>query len=284
MDVTRPISHRSSIIKAILLWTLHDYPGFGEISGTLYFLLLVYVTSNYLSRCNDSSKQCLHKQTGLSTAGHNACPICGPSLVTKRPSLLGKVIYPNNHRFLPPTHSKYLPPSNGKQPLHWNMSDWAKHWDEHHAHIPPNNSHPRGMSRYSILLTLPYQAKLKIQHLLDPMHVFKNVGQALWDHIIGKKDSLGAREDLRVIRCLPPSASPRMGTCGKAILPKAPWILSKVEQERMKGFITSICTSIGYMCLLRGAFTKTKQGDCMQLYGLKSHDWHTVLQVINHFY
>ena len=31
MDDTRPISHRSSIIKAILLWTLHDYPGFGEI-------------------------------------------------------------------------------------------------------------------------------------------------------------------------------------------------------------------------------------------------------------
>ena len=111
------------------------------------------------------------------------------------------------------------------------------------------------------------------------MHVFKNVGQALWDHITGKKDSLGAREDLRVIGHLPPSTSPCMGTRGKVILPKAPWILSKVEQERMKGVITSICTPIGYMCSLRGAFTKTKQGGPTQLYGLKSHDWHKVLQV-----
>ena len=53
MDVTRPISHRSSIIKAILLWTLHDYLEFGEILGTQYILLLVRVYSNYLSRCND---------------------------------------------------------------------------------------------------------------------------------------------------------------------------------------------------------------------------------------
>ena len=159
------------------------------------------------------------------------------------------------------------------------MSDWAKHWDEHHAHIPPLNSHPRGMSQYSILLTSPYWAKLMIQHLLDPMHVFKNVGQALWDHIIGKKDPLGAREDLRVIGRLPPSASPRMGTHGKMILPKAPWILSKVEQERMKGVITSIRTPTGYMRSLRGAFTRAKQGGPTQLYGLKSHDWHKVLQV-----
>ena len=111
------------------------------------------------------------------------------------------------------------------------------------------------------------------------MHFFMNVGQALWDHITGKKDSLGTREDLRIIGHLPSSASPRMGTRGKMILPKAPWILSKVEQERMKGVITSICTPTGYMRSLRGAFTKAKQGGPTQLYGLRSHNWHKVLQV-----
>ena len=70
-----------------------------------------------------------------------------------------------------------------------------------------------------------------------------------------------------------------MGTRGKVILPKAPWILSKVEQERMKSVITSIRTPIGYMRSLRGAFTRAKQGGPTQLYGLKSHDWHKVLQV-----
>lgn len=34
MDVSRPTLDRRAIIKGILLWTLHDYPGLGEISGT----------------------------------------------------------------------------------------------------------------------------------------------------------------------------------------------------------------------------------------------------------
>ena len=109
------------------------------------------------------------------------------------------------------------------------------------------------------------------------MHVFKIVGQALWDHITGKKDSLGMREDLRMIGRLPPLALLCMGTRGRVILPKAPWILSKVEQERMKGVITSICNPTGYMCSRKGAFIRTKQGGPTQLYGLKSHDWHKVL-------
>ena len=216
---------------------------------------------------------------GLSTSGHSACPTCGPSLVTERPALLGKVIYPNNHRFLPPSHRSYAPPCNGMEPLHWTMSDWARHWNTHHNTSPPPNGPPRGMSRYSIFLSLPYWTSLKIQHLLDPMHVFKNVGQAIWDHIIGKKDSLGAREDLRAIRRLPPSATPRMGPRGKMVLPKAPWILSRADQERIKQVIASIRTPTGYMRSLKGAFTKTKKGGSTQLYGLKSHDWHKILQV-----
>lgn len=201
MDISRPLREQRVVIKGILLiWTLHDYPGLGELSG-------------------------------LSTSGHSACPISGPSLVTERPSLLRKVIYPPNQRFLPSTHPKYVPPSNGREPLSWNMRDWTKRWEEHYAQSPSPQCPPKGMSRYSILLSLPYWADLKIQHLLDPMLVFKNMGQAIWDHIVGKKDSLGAREDMRAIRRLPPLAAPRMGPRGKMILPKAPWILSKVELD-----------------------------------------------------
>ena len=109
------------------------------------------------------------------------------------------------------------------------------------------------------------------------MHVFKNVGQAIWGHTIGKKDSLGVREDMRAIRHLTPSASPRMGSSGTMIPPKAPWILSRVEQECMKGVMASIRTPTSYMHSLKGAFTKTKKGGSTQLYGLKSHDWHKML-------
>ena len=116
------------------------------------------------------------------------------------------------------------------------------------------------------------------------MHVFKNVGQAIWEHITGKKDSLSVREDMRAIRRLPPSTSPRMGPSAKMILPKASWILSRVERERMKGVMASIRTPIGYMRSLKGAFTKTKKRGSTQLYGLRSHDWHKMLQVTSHIF
>ena len=125
--------------------------------------------------------------------------------------------------------------------------------------LPPPRGLSKGMSEYSILLTLPYWENLKIQHLLDPMHVFKNVGQAIWDHIMGRKDSLSVREDMRAIRRLQPSASPRMGPSGRMILLKGPWILLRVEQERIKGVMASIRTPTGYMRSLKGAFTKTKK-------------------------
>ena len=144
--------------------------------------------------------------------------------------------------------------------------------------LPP----PKSPEGYVTILYPPHFTILggiEIQHLLDPTYVFKNVGQAIWDHIIGKKDSLGARKDMRAIRRLPPSASPRMGPRGKMILPKTPWILSRVEQEHMKGVMASIRTPTGYMRSLKGAFTKTKKGGSTQLYGLKSHDWHKMLQV-----
>ncbi|MCO5573046.1 hypothetical protein L7F22_026811 [Adiantum nelumboides] len=94
VDVSLPSGRREASVKGILMWTMHDYLGLEQISG-------------------------------LSTSGHNACPTCGPSLVSERPEFLLKVIYPNYHRFLPPGHSKYKAPTNEKVPLHLTMADWA---------------------------------------------------------------------------------------------------------------------------------------------------------------
>ena len=176
----------------------------------------------------------------LSTFGYNTCPTCGPSLVSERHVHLHKVIYPNNHCFLPPSHQNHFIPSIGVEPYKWTMFDWANHWKEHWDTNPIPNGPPKGMSRLSILLRLPYWSILKIQHLLDPMHIFKNVAQIIWEHLISKRDSLGAREDMRSIKRLPAFAMPRVGPSGKMVLPKAPWILAKVEQDQVKGLIVSI--------------------------------------------
>ena len=56
---------------------------------------------------------------------------------------------------------------------------------------------PIGMKRKSIFFELPYWEHLKIVHLLDPMHIFKNVSSSLWRHISSKKSyTLAIRRDL----------------------------------------------------------------------------------------
>lgn len=59
---------------------------------------------------------------------------------------------------------------------------------------------------------------------------------------------------------------------GKVVLPKAPWILTKKEQNKVKDQIASFLTPIGITHSLKGAFTKIKKKGATQLYGLKTHD------------
>ena len=133
------------------------------------------------------------------------------------------------------------------------------------------------LCRYSIFFRLPYWTHLKINHLLDPMHIFKNVGSSIWEHIIGRRDNVSVREDLRVAGRMR-QAWPREED-GHVRLPPAPWIISKKEEKQVKQAITTLRTPTGCMRSLKGAFTTTKKRGVEQLYGLKSHDWHKMLQV-----
>lgn len=106
------------------------------------------------------------------------------------------------------------------------------------------------------------------------MHIFKNVGSTIWEHLIGAKDTKAAREDLmemdRMMDLWPQTIGER------TILPKAPWILSPREQTIVKRMIASFRTPTGHMRCPKGVFT----GD-NKLSGLKSHDWHKFLHVQN---
>jgi hypothetical protein len=46
---------------------------------------------------------------------------------------------------------------------------------------------PIGMKRKFIFYELPYWKDLKNAHLLDPMHILKNVAFSLWRHITQEK-------------------------------------------------------------------------------------------------
>jgi hypothetical protein len=47
-----------------------------------------------------------------------------------------------------------------------------------------------GLTRWGILNNLPYWSQLKICHLLDPMHIEKNVGKAIIKRLYGEKDNI----------------------------------------------------------------------------------------------
>ena len=61
-------------MRAVLMWTLHDFPAYGLLSG-------------------------------LTTKGFKACPVCGPRTISRRSKILRKNVYCNCHRrYLPVDH------------------------------------------------------------------------------------------------------------------------------------------------------------------------------------
>ena len=60
-------------LRAILMWTMHDYPGYGDVST-------------------------------FSVQGYHACPICGPELQAHYSTHLKNIIYEGHTRFLPMDH------------------------------------------------------------------------------------------------------------------------------------------------------------------------------------
>jgi hypothetical protein len=64
-------------------------------------------------------------------------------------------------------------------------------------------------------------------------------------------------------------------------LSRAPWTLTKNECQDMKDVITMFQTPTGYMRYLREAFSKLRRRGVDQLVGLKTHDWHKMIQVNN---
>jgi len=56
---------------------------------------------------------------------------------------------------------------------------------------------PIGIKMKFVFYELPYWEHTKITHLLDPIHIFKNVSSSLWRHISLKESvTLTVRRDL----------------------------------------------------------------------------------------
>jgi hypothetical protein len=72
-DITKDTGERSFQLRAMLLWTIHDFPGYGTVGGFAH-------------------------------QGYAACPWCGADLGAEHSVELGKCTYGGTRRWLPAEH------------------------------------------------------------------------------------------------------------------------------------------------------------------------------------
>ena len=141
-DVLKELGSRSFKLRAVLLWTIHDFPGYGTVAGVAH-------------------------------QGYAACPVCGPDFRGEHSVELGKQTYTDTRRWLPlddpwrATSMKGL--FNGREETRGKPNVvtaeeqvhraneyqmWLRDGNKEGAAGDPSKAH--GVKRRSILYNLPY--------------------------------------------------------------------------------------------------------------------------------
>lgn len=130
------IVERSYVARAVLMWTMHDYPGYGIASS-------------------------------LQTQGYYACPPCGPEEVPSYGTVhLGKTIYHGHRKFLARghkwRHQRHKKKFNGQMetslgpPERWTGWQWLAQWGK--VEEGTLSMETSGMKGCSIFYELEYWA------------------------------------------------------------------------------------------------------------------------------
>ncbi|XP_026417323.1 uncharacterized protein LOC113312801 [Papaver somniferum] len=140
-----------------------------------------------------------------------------------------------------------------------------------------DNELPYNWKKISIFFELPYWKDLLLRHNIDVMHTEKNnseswIGTLL--NIEGKtKDNLNAREDLKVVGIRGPLHPEALGN-NKFYLPPAKYTLSLAERRKICQFLRDIKVPDSYSSNI----SRHVQVQECKIPGLKSHDWHVLMQ------
>lgn len=113
-----------------------------------------------------------------------------------------------------------------------------------------------------------------MRHVLDVMHIEKNIAECVLKFLFGEKDTLESRRDLEqmgVRRDLWLRPRPNRPTFHK---PPAPYVFTEAEKKIFLDEVSAIRTPTGYGSSLGKHLKKTK------FLGLKSHDYHCLVQQI----
>ena len=141
------------------------------------------------------------------------------------------------------------------------------------------------MKRKSIFNNLPFWEHIKITHLLDPMHIFKNVSSYLWRHIswkqsetfVVRKDPITSKNKRKHWLRKLESTGSEAGAGPSTWYFKegdVPWIFKKYDLSLAKEVIMGVRVPSSYGSSLQ-CFFKMEDHSL----GLKSHDHLNLLRV-----
>nr|XP_051197060.1 uncharacterized protein LOC127310421 [Lolium perenne] len=245
-------------LRAAILWCIHDYPA-------------------------------LHTLSGRATTGYQACVRCDKENCSKK--LRNKICFIGHRRWLPLSHPwRKSKEYNGaierrEKPAEFTPEELKEQLDRVRDVIPGKLQKKRKRedgqcwSRRSCLWDLPYWEDLKLRHNLDVMHIEKNICDNLigtFMNIQGKtKDTVNSRLDLEDmgirgdLHLQPVSAD-------SFEMPQAWYTMSKQEKIAFCEFIKAVRFPDGYASNI----SKCVAADKCKLQGLKTHDYHILLQRI----
>ncbi|CAM8926030.1 unnamed protein product [Rhodiola kirilowii] len=241
-------------MRAMLMCTINDFPAYGNLSG-------------------------------YSIKGYKACPICGEATHSRYLKNCRKMIFMGHRRFLPRHHPyrRKKAAFNGEtehaiepQPcssyeIHEKIQNITNRFGK-----PSARTESAPWKKRSIFFDLPYWHTLDIRHCVDVMHVEKNICDSLIGTLLnipGKtKDGVKARLDMLDMNICTKLAPETRGQ--RTYLPPSCTTLSKSEKSRFCGCLEGVKVSYGFSSNIA---TLVSLKD-LRLNGLKSHDYHTLLQ------
>ncbi|XP_073151986.1 uncharacterized protein [Henckelia pumila] len=229
------------LIKAVLLWIINDFPAYGNMSG------------------------CVVK-------GYHACPICAEETYSIRLKHSRKISYTWHRRFLPLSHPyrRQKKSFDGNQEFNPAPNPLSGH--EVLERVERINYRPEKLTgklqskkddgkpcwkKKSIFFELEYWKHLHVRHILDVMHIEKNDYESLICTLLdvpGKtKDGVASRLDLLEMN-MRTELAPNVG--------------------EKRTFLPPACYTLSYSSNFKNLVSMKD----LKLVGLKSHDYHTLMQ------
>ncbi|XP_024163941.1 uncharacterized protein LOC112170899 [Rosa chinensis] len=251
-------------LKAILLWTINDFPAYGNLSGSI-------------------------------VKGYNACPICVDQTRPYRLKNSKKMAFMRHRRWLPRHHpyrnqaaafdntieeGKTPTPLTGEEVL-TRVQGLNRPFGKKNP-PPPYKGHEDEnrpcWKKRSVFFELDYWEHLPVRHNLDVMHIEKNCCDAILGtllNISGKtKDGAVARLDMvemGIQTDLKPTTAAKRDK-----LPLGSWNLFLDERKIVCSSFFNMTVPVQFSSNVRNLVSM----EDLRLAGLKSHDCHTIMQLL----